>query len=377
MAMLAGTRTAAVACVAAIVSTGCGGAADTSSDSTFTDEPLTDEAFADDTLDDPFTDDPFTDDTFGDPFTDDSFADETFDEVAGEPPSEPDPTGAASPTDEGEDGAIAADAAARGVPVDEILEELRENGFCDPDDVSGTDDVGTVTAMHFVVDAVPQAPCAGAGDDRLDAAWEQLAAIAPHEYVADISLLAGYEACEGCATLAFVTTLDEQGTFFLMAIDVTAAQDDPDELLLTLVHELAHVVTQDPETELDPTVDAEDCPTYHNGNGCLTDTAYTWAWIQEFWDPADIAAIDAGEADEAAGEERCAVSAAYTGAYGASSPEEDLAEVFSAYVFDVALDPALDAKLHFFDRRPEFRRIRERAEALGRTGLPGNFEGCG
>ena len=84
------------------------------------------------------------------------------------------------------------------VPVDEILAELEANGFCDPDDIEGTGDVGTTTAMHLVVDAVPQPPCSGAPDDRLDQAWSDLAAVAPIDFLDDISLLAGYEACEGC-----------------------------------------------------------------------------------------------------------------------------------------------------------------------------------
>lgn len=282
------------------------------------------------------------------------------------------------------------DAAARDEPVDtraddtddtgdtdEILEELLDAGFCDPEDVSGTGDIGDVTAMHFVVDALMQEPCAGTDDDRLDDAWQLLTDIAPHEYVADVSLLAGYEACEGCDTLAFVTSLDEDGTFFLMAIDVTAAQDDPDELLLTLLHELAHVFTQTPGTQLDVTVRPDRCDTYHNGNGCFTDGSYAWEWIQAFWDPEDLDGLVDGEPDEDAGWDRCDRFPSYTGPYGAGSPEEDLAEVFAAYVFDVDVDPALDPKLEFFDDRAEFREFRERAADLGLDGLPNTFEGCG
>ncbi|MFT6393351.1 MAG: hypothetical protein ACJA14_002881 [Ilumatobacter sp.] len=59
------------------------------------------------------------------------------------------------------------------------------------------------------------------------------------------------------------------------------------------------------------------------------------------------------------------------------APEEDFAETFSAYVFDVEVDPALTAKFEFFDRYPEFVVIRENARAAGLSGIAGNFGGCG
>ena len=58
-------------------------------------------------------------------------------------------------------------------------------------------------------------------------------------------------------------------------------------------------------------------------------------------------------------------------------PEEDFAETFSAYVYDVETDAALADKLAFFDRYPEFVAIRENARALGLAGTEANFEGCG
>jgi len=262
------------------------------------------------------------------------------------------------------------------VPIDEILAELEENGFCDPLDVEGPGDVGTTTAMHFVVDARPAPPCFGRQDDRLDQAWSDLEAVAPVDHLDDISLLAGYEACEGCDTLAFVTALDEAGSFFLMAIDVSAAEDDPDELSLTLLHELSHVFTQDPTTQLDAEASPSDCATYHNGNGCVRESSYLWSWMTMFWDPADLAALDQGEADQDAGEERCELGGDYTGSYGASSPEEDFAEVFAAYVFDVDFAGELDEKLAFFDEYDEFRQIRQRADELQLGGLPNTFERC-
>lgn len=263
------------------------------------------------------------------------------------------------------------------VPVDEILAELEANGFCDPADVEGTGDVGTVTAMQFVVDGTRMPPCVGDTDERLDRAWADLEAVAPADYLDDISLLAGYEACEGCDTLAFVSALDEEGSFFLMAVDVTAAQDDPDELWLTLLHELSHVFTQDPTTQLDVAAAPDTCETYHNGNGCVDESSYLWMWMSRFWDPVVLDTFEEGEADQDGGEQRCDLDRDYTGSYGASSPEEDFAEVFAAYVFDVDFGDDLSEKLAFFDEFDEFRRLRVRAGDLGLAGLPNSFERCG
>lgn len=274
--------------------------------------------------------------------------------------------------------------------IDALLADLEANGFCDPVDVR---DDGIVTAMHFVVHGELQSPCyvdQPGGDDvadvvvdddpRLIAAWESLVAITPNELVSDISLLAGFEPCSTCDTLAFVTTLDVESTFFLLAVDVVSGEADPDELRLTMMHELTHVFAQKPGEQLDVSVfNAAQCDTFYNGAGCFTEDSYMWEWIQEFWPPEIRETLPSdgsvGTDDEAA--DRCAADAAYTGSYAAVHPEEDFAETFSAYVYDVEVDAALDAKLAFFDRYPEFVSIRESARALGLAGTEANFLGCG
>ena len=274
------------------------------------------------------------------------------------------------------------DAATTSTPpvTDELLDELQESGFCDPVDV---EDEGTVTAMHFVVQGVPQAPCyaepPGEQDARLLDAWELLTAITPNELVDDISLLAGYEGCSGCDTLAFVAALDDEASFFLLAVDVVAGADDPDELRLTMMHELTHVFAQEPGVQLIVQDDAPDCATYFNGAGCFTDSSYMWAWIQEFWSSDELAGLpaDGSPDDERDAERRCRMDPGYIGPYAAVHPEEDFAETFSAYVYDVEADPALQEKLAFFDGYPEFVAIRENARALELSGTESNFGGCG
>lgn len=299
------------------------------------------------------------------------------------PSTEPEETGTSQDT--------AAEAPLTQQEIDELLAELTAEGFCDPDDVS---DDGIVTAMHFVVQGGLQTPCyvdqRDDGDDvadvvidddpRLIAAWESLVAITPIELVSDISLIAGYEPCSTCNTLAFVTTLEGDATFFLLAVDVVSGEQDPDELRLTMMHELSHVFAQKPEEQLDVSVfSAGGCETFFNGNGCFLEDSYLWAWIQEFWPPEirDTLPVDGSVGSDDEAFDRCELDAGYTGSYAAVHPEEDFAETFSAYVYDVEVDPALGAKFAFFDRYPEFVSIRESARALGLAGTEANFDGCG
>lgn len=262
----------------------------------------------------------------------------------------------------------------------QLLDELQAAGFCDPADV---DDEGVVTAMHFVVGGELQAPCysdpEGTSDDRLVDAWTSLTDVTPIELVDDISLIAGYEGCADCETLAFVVALDAEASFFLLAVDVAAGADDPDERRLTMMHELTHVFAQEPGAQLDVQSGGEPCPTYYNGVGCFAEDSYLWAWIQEFWAPEELAGLppDGAPDDPADAERRCRDDAGYTGAYAAVHPEEDFAETFSAYVYDIDLDSALTDKLAFFDRYPEFVAIRENARSLGLAGIDDDFDGCG
>lgn len=263
--------------------------------------------------------------------------------------------------------------------IEGMLEELQANGFCDPADIEND---GSVTSMHFVVQGDLQRACftdAGGDDQRLIDAWNTLTSVAPRDLYGAVGLLAGYESCDGCDTLAFVTTLDDESSFFLMAVDVAAGESDPDELRLTMLHELTHVFGQIPNDQLDVSVtDPADCDTYWNGNGCFVSGAYMLAWIDLFW-PADLLDQlpgDGGGLDDDAAYRICEVEGGFTGSYAATSPEEDFAESFSAYVFNIDVPSDLNVKMSFFDDYPEFREMRDAALAEGMTGFTGSFDFC-
>jgi len=245
---------------------------------------------------------------------------------------------------------------------------------CDEETIG--DDDGSVAAAFVVEDQVVVGVCAGEPDERLDRAWEELTAIVPVDQLSDLRVFAGFDD-PGSDVLAFATLLGDSNDRFAVVVNLPLAVDDADELRLTLAHEMSHVFSQTPD-QLDVDVEPADCPTVHNGNGCFLDGALVLDWIDRFWSDEQLASIpDPAEADEAGAPDRCSLDPGFLGSYAASSPEEDFAESFSAYVFDLDVPVEVQPRLDFFAQRPEFDAYRELARTDERGPPVGDFEECG
>ena len=103
------------------------------------------------------------------------------------------------------------------------------------------------------------------------------------------------------------------------------------------------------------------------------------AVIDEFWSDAELATLDPDEeASGAGGEERCATDPGFFGPYAASNPEEDFAESFSAYVFDVPTEtPEQQARVDWLADQPGLVEFRERAVDADLAPIDWLFEPCG
>ena len=255
---------------------------------------------------------------------------------------------------------------------------------CSQEGLHGGDEEFVFTSAYVVVDGRLGERCFGNddGDDHeivLDA-WDALTTITPEGQLGELVLFGGFEPDGELAeeTLAFVSAVDSAGSGFQMSINTVDAIADPDELLLTLAHEFTHVFTATPD-QLDRTAEAlEDCATYFNGDGCYLDDSLMYDWISEFWDADVLAAVDPTEESEADADARCLVDDGFFGPYAATNPEEDFAEAFSAYVFD--LEPATDGqadRLDWIAAQPGLAEFRGRAESAGLTPLANNFDVCG
>ena len=259
---------------------------------------------------------------------------------------------------------------------------VRDDIDCTADVLGDTDETEMFSA-HYVVDGELGPLCFGDEDPTLIQAFEELSTISPRGQLNDLGLFAGFVWNGGDdATLAFVTPIDDDGFQFLMAVGLDSYDDDPDEAKLTMAHEFAHVFTET-ITQLDRTAEPADCETHWNGSGCYLERSLMASWIAEFWPAGMLAAVDVdaeltGEASAEDGDERCALDDSFFGSYAASSPEEDFAEAFSAYVYD--LDAATDGqqeKLDWIADQPGLVEFRTRAEGAGLTPLDNTFDVCG
>jgi hypothetical protein len=258
------------------------------------------------------------------------------------------------------------------LPVDDV--------DCSEEALTGGDDEFVFTSAYVVVDGELGELCFGADDDTILDAWDSLATITPPGQLADLVLFGGFEPDgDGAAeTLAFVNAVDSDGSGFQMSINTVDALADPDELLLTLAHEFSHVFTATPG-QLDRTDEGIDaCATYFNGEGCYLEESLMWAWIGAFWAPDVLASVDPNEESVEDADARCGEDDGFFGPYAATNPEEDFAEAFSAFVFDLA--PQTDgqaARLDWIAAQPGLAAFRDRAVAAGSTPLANNFEVCG
>ncbi|GMU41862.1 MAG: hypothetical protein AMXMBFR23_27280 [Chloroflexota bacterium] len=255
---------------------------------------------------------------------------------------------------------------------------------CTPEALAIADETYTeafVTA-HYVVGDVLGAVCHGEENPRLLEAWEMLRAFVPAEEFDTLVLFAGFEHLGDDSDplgniIAYVnSTADPLRTRFQISINL-AVEEDADPRRLTLAHEFSHIFTQE-DDQLDRTMDPFACPTYYNGEGCFEADAYIAEWIAAFWDPADIEAIDPWAEDVDGAFARCDTDGGFLGPYAATSPEEDFAEAFSAFVFDLEVEtPGLEARYAFFEERPALRAFRDAARAAALTPIDNTFEGCG
>jgi len=239
--------------------------------------------------------------------------------------------------------------------LDAVIDDID----CSVDALTGGDDGFLFTSAHPVVEGVLGDVCFGVEDPVILDAWDSLVTIAPPGQLGDVTLFAGFEP-DGdveADTLAFVNSIDADGTQFQMSVNTVEAVADPDELLLTLAHEFTHVFTAT-STQLDRTLIV--------------------AWVDEFWAGPLLDSVDPLEDSPDDAEARCGEEDGFFGSYAATNPEEDFAEAFSAFVFDV--DPATDGqveRLAWIERQPGLSEFRERAVTADLTPLDNNFDVCG
>ena len=232
---------------------------------------------------------------------------------------------------------------------------------------------------HVVVNGNLGAPCFGEPDERLTRAWQVLKTITPPGQLHDLGVFGGFVSDErDQTTLAFVTALDYDGSTFQMSVNLVEADLEPDELMLTMAHEFAHVATTRPG-QIDWDVRPKHCETWHNLSGCYADDSLMAEWVELFWDDGRIEQVNPKqEPSRDGGHDRCVFDPSFLGPYSASHPEEDFAEAFSAFVFQVPVRSSeLEEKMVWFASQPELAEFRNRAVEANLGPLRNYFERCG
>ncbi len=215
-------------------------------------------------------------------------------------------------------------------------------------------------------------PMCFGGRQGIIAAWSVIAAVTPDEYRRDIEWLGLID--EDSDILAYTTPVGEVGEPFLLAFHVDLELGS-DLFTLTVAHELAHVVTS-LATQIDTSPGP--CSTFVSYGACFAGDALVMDWIEAFWSDEDLAAVAAPDDPQVDhGEQRCRLDAGLLGPYAAAHPEEDLAEAFSAFVFDVEVREAVRPRLDFFEEVPAAVAFRDRARAKAGPMVSDVFDPCG
>ena len=249
---------------------------------------------------------------------------------------------------------------------------------CHGQDALGGDQATDFVSAAYVAQGRLGATCYGDRDPSLVSAWKRLVVIVPPGQLRHLALFAGYTSTDQ-DDLAFVNSLDDAGTEFQMSVNLDAYDDDATEAQLTMAHEFAHIFTELPD-QLDRSVGPDDpCPTWFDGEGCYRHGSVVAAWIDAFWTARDLQSVDPDKPPRMTdGYRRCRRDASFIGPYGATTPEEDFAETFAAYVFGVdATTPQVQGKFDWMAARPDLAVYRHRVRAAGLGPLDGDFQACG
>ncbi|MFT7557557.1 MAG: hypothetical protein ACI83D_000222 [Planctomycetota bacterium] len=157
----------------------------------------------------------------------------------------------------------------------------------------------------------------------------------------------------------------KEGTWTILVDVVDAAgEDGHEELIATLIHELAHIITLDTSQRDGEKKDS--CAGYEATEiGCLREDAYLSAYVSAFWQPAPFIPLYQVPNPEILRSELTrryrVASGDFGSAYATMSQEEDIAETFIRFVLAGAEEKEegiIQEKIDFFYQYPELVELR-------------------
>lgn len=219
------------------------------------------------------------------------------------------------------------------------------------------DDFGTVE-IYTVLDDGSLDPAATALTATV---WETFERVATVDFAAEVMTQFRVGDAPDSDTLAYVYQ-DDDPDYWILA-DNLATSEDTAQLIATLIHEYAHILTLATD-QIDP--EQASCSTIEMDEGCATEESTFLAFTHRFWDDYGDSAPEIANSDaDVAWEFYLAHEDDFVSDYAATNVVEDLAETFMTFVLEEepSGDSVVASKLAFFWEYPEYVVIRERIRA--------------
>jgi len=245
---------------------------------------------------------------------------------------------------------------------------LRSDANCGPDFNPPANT--QVWSAHYVVDGKLGKNCFGRISSVLVDAWRELVAVTPPAHLDKLGLFVGYSnVAEIDADESYVGFARRDGAFAQIGqilIDIDHAFADPEYLTKTLVHEMGHILSVD-AAEWSYLAEGERCLGYVRNRSCFNKDSMMQQWVDDFWgdnakslDPDEIPTREAGRF-------RCKLDDGFWNMYSASSPVEDFAESYAAFVLRAEPNSERQQARHeWFESQQTFVEARERSTQFGR-----------
>jgi hypothetical protein len=193
---------------------------------------------------------------------------------------------------------------------------------------------------------------------RAAEAWDLFTRVATIDFAAEVMTQYRVGDAPESDTLAYVYQ-ERNPAYWVLAANL-ATSDDTEQLIATLIHEYAHILTLGTD-EVDPRVLA--CDTLELDEGCANEDSLLARFDVQFWsaygdDAPDVANTDADVAWDFYVEHEDD----FVTDYAATNVVEDIAESFMTFVLEDEPDAGsvIADKLAFFWAYPELTAIRER-----------------
>jgi hypothetical protein len=202
--------------------------------------------------------------------------------------------------------------------------------------------------------------------DQVKSAWELFKSIVPQERLVRFGEYVEWsDGVDG--ELASVEVISEDGSIWKLSVDPKDAYKkngefkDKEELVATLVHEYAHVLTLN-DSQQEFSFDTCASNQFETFEGCAFANSYLKKFVDQFWSVYldEFLEIEGNEDEEEIFDFYLRNENDFVNDYAATNPGEDIAESFAYFVTTAERSTATvaDQKIDFFYSYPELVELR-------------------